>query len=120
MSKLTEKEINKNIEHIMECIEYFKEEEEKLINQKTGDLIVDAFLEYRIKKKIGLFGEADALFLRAKDSELKEWKREVACIEAIAIMWEAMEYDEEYNKNILNIEQEFLIFKAGYKATKDF
>lgn len=112
---LTKKEIDKNIEQIMECIEYFKEKEEEFIDQNTGDPIVDAFLKYRIRKKIGLFGEAHALFFGVLNLDLEDWEKENRCREALAIMWEAMEYGEQYDKDVLSIREEFSIFKAGYK-----
>lgn len=116
---LTKKSIDENIEQIIECIEYFKEKEEELISQKTGDPIVDAFLKYRIKKKIGLFGDAHALFFGVLNSDLKKWEKENRCREALAIMWEAMEYAEQYKKDVLSIREEFSIFKAGYKLRSE-
>lgn len=113
---LTKKEIDKNIEQIIECLIYLKEKEEELVNQKTGDPIVDAFLEYRIRKKICLFGDADALFSGVLDLDLEDWERENRCREALAIMWEAMEYNAQYDESEFNIRQEFLVFKKGYEA----
>lgn len=109
---LTKKEIDKNIEQIIECVEFFKEKEEGLINQKTGDPIADAFLKYRIRKKIGLFGEAHALFSGVLNLELEGHDREKMCIDALATMQEAM----GYNDDTLDTVQEFSIFKMGYEA----
>jgi len=117
---LTKKSINENIEQIMECIEYFKEKEEELANQKTGDPIADAFLRYRVRKKICLFGEALALFdglVGKLKLDLKEWQRENSCREAIAIMWEAMQYEAPQDEDEVRLlEDEFLVFKKGYEA----
>lgn len=107
----TKKEIDKNIEQIIECLEYFKEKEEGLKNQKTGDPIADAFLRYRIRRKIGLFGDAHVLFFGVLEKNLEGYEREMICIDALGIMWEAMEYEDTADTL-----QEFPIFKAGYEA----
>lgn len=118
---LTKKDLKKNsidanIEQIIECIEFFKEKEGELIkaSQKTRDPVGDAFLRYRIKKKIGLFGDAHALFSGVLSLELEGHEREMRCIEAIAIMQEAMK-----SENTEDTLQEFPIFKAGYKACSE-
>ncbi len=108
--------IDKNIEQIIECIKFFKEKEDKLIkaSQKTGDPVGDAFLRYRIRKKIGLFGDAHALFFGVLDFELEGHEREMRCTEAIAIMQKAMEYE-----NTEDTLKEFPIFRAGYQACSE-
>ena len=107
----TKKSIDENIKQIIECIEFFKEKEEELIGHKTGDPIADAFLKYRIRRKIGLFGDAHALFFGVIEKELEGYEREMMCIDALGIMWDAMEYED--TEDTL---REFPIFKEGYKA----
>lgn len=111
---LKKKSIDENIEQIIECLIYFKEKEEELKNQKTGDPIADAFLRYRIRRKIGLFGEAHALFFGVLDLELEGHEKEMMCIEALAVAQKAMEYE-----NTAGTLQEYPIFKAGYKACEE-